>query len=1445
MATSFTTLPVRQLSAPQPPFLSSNCSPPSRASPLLYSFPAVQMFIIPQTLLILPESLTANGRRHSKAAKGTPLSIDDLPTLDHFTRAADTFASFQKVKRNEHLAKLIARAHVLIFVRHYTLTVLQAITQISPQFAMYKLLKLLEMRAQGKSVTVEAALWAAAMGILAVLDNWLENWMWWVGYGQICVPVRVQLSALIFNKSMRTKDFKGVQKDRKKSDAKGEAEEDRDKDKKEEESTNEDPDIQKTRQGTINLVGVDTKRVSETLIYSNLVFGAIIKLVICFVFIGKLIGWEGLLAGIIVQVLGLPLNIYASKAYTVAQEKLMAVRDKKLAILNEALGGIRQIKFSALEDQWNDKIQDVRRQELKVLWRAFLMDTVLIFIYIMGPVLLSAAALGTYAIIHGSLSASVAFTTIGILTQIEGTLAFVPEIVTNIFDAWVSLNRINGYLNRPDQVVVTAPGEVVAFKGAHISWPSDTTPDEDTFVLRDVNLEFPPNELTVISGHTGSGKSLLLASLLGEVEVLSGSVIVPPNPSMNERYDSKANKDNWILPSALAFVSQQPWIENGSLKDNVTFGLPVDKQRYEQVVHACALDKDLSILPDGDSTEIGANGINLSGGQRWRVTLARALYSRAGILVLDDIFSAVDAHVGRHIFEHALTGPLSEGRTRVLVTHHVSLCLPKTKYEVQLENGTVKHAGFVDDLQRTGKLNNILEEEQLEVAVSDDDEEAETLLAGSSSDPSTQDGTPERRESHSSGLLKVRTDESSTTRKSRQRRQSALSSRSEIVDDGTGLEAGNKQPKDAKKFVEEETKEVGYVKWSVYSEYMKASGGWLFWVFVIVCFAGYQALLLGRTWVLTLWTEAASTESESKAHYSNVYQTVVSAPAQALKNSKGDLNYYLGLYLGFSVIICIEGAFRYFVVMCGAILASRRVFEKLTYRVLRAPLRWLDTVPVGRVLNRFTADFNVIDSTMAMSVAFGLYNFLMVLGIFVASVVVSPYIIILAVILFAICIRYAIYYIWGARETKRLESIAKSPMFELFGSTLSGVGTIRAFAKTEAYIKRMYSLIDAHGRATYYMWLMNRYLSWRLGVVGALFSAAVAILVVFVKTIDASLAGFALSFTLQYTMALIWALRQWAAVELAMNSMERIVEYSEIAIEDQSGIDAPASWPSQGRLEFNDLVVGYAIDLPPVLKGLTFSVDSNERIGVVGRTGAGKSSLTLALFRFLQAREGSISIDGLDISKVKLKDLRSRLAIIPQDPVLFSGTVRSNLDPFNDHDDQELRDALERVHLVRTSRDEEAGEDSADGPSTGATTPTMTSPGAAKNTNIFASLRSAISEGGLNLSQGQRQLLCLARAIVSRPKLMVLDEATSAVDKATDELIQRSIREEFVNSTLLVIAHRLSTIVDFDRILVMSEGKVVEFDTPWKLLETGGVFAGMVADSGEADTLREIILNGR
>ena len=567
---------------------------------------------------------------------------------------------------------------------------------------------------------------------------------------------------------------------------------------------------------TINLVGVDAKRISDFCSYAYIFPGTVTKLIVSMTFLETLIGWKALLAGLFTFSLTIPINIYAATKYNNAQGDLMKLRDQKMAVVTEALQGIRQIKFSALEKEWEKRIGDKRAEELATQRRVFIYDTCLITLWIFGPVALSAVSLTVYTLINGTLSPSIAFTTIAVLASIEFTLAVIPELSTDAIDAWVSLNRIEKYLNAPEKIECTTPANNISFKDAAIAWPADEEQDEtDRFVLRDINVHFPNKELSVISGKTGSGKSLMLAAILGEVDKISGTINVPRAPPVQERYDSKATRGSWIIDSSIAFVAQIPWIESASIKDNILFNLPFDAGRYKKVIQVCALEKDLDMLPDGELTDIGANGINLSGGQRWRISFARALYSRAGILILDDIFSAVDAHVGRQLFDDALTGELGVGRTRILVTHHVGLVLPKTKYSVLLGEGTIAHAGNVSDLRKSGSLKDFLTQER------EEEELDEELLQHS--------------EANGDALHRV---------------MSRRSERSVKIDDGGGIDArGKGQPK---KFTEDEKRETGSIKYDIYKEYVSTSGGFKIWIPMITLFVGYMVMGLGRVSVFQL-----------------------------------------------------------------------------------------------------------------------------------------------------------------------------------------------------------------------------------------------------------------------------------------------------------------------------------------------------------------------------------------------------------------------------------------------------------------------------------------------------------------------------------------------------------------------------------------------------------------
>ncbi|KAJ3489903.1 hypothetical protein NLG97_g5894 [Lecanicillium saksenae] len=1326
------------------------------------------------------------------------LKQTDVPRPPSYARSKSLVESWESFKFGAGLLRNLVRVYGHRFAIQWTGTLFRVCIGTIPYIILYRLIQKLEKTPREDIQFGDFWLHVIGLGLCGIWEQWLDGYLNWYAIVGMGIPMSAQLSALVFEKSLRRKNVKTAEKNR---DTDGEAKKDDNDAKKDDDKKDEKADdtVLRSRQAIVNLVGVDSRRIADFLAMHFIIINAISKLILYSVFLIQLIGYQPYLAGVAAWAVVLPINMYASKIYLKQEDKLMKIRDEKLAMINEALLGIRQIKFSALEKEWSSRIMAKRGKELGTIRYIFAIDLILFTCWIVSPILLAVVSLAVYAIQNGSLKPSTAFVAIGIFKSLEMSLSVLPEFIGYGLDTLISVRRLGKYLEGPEMTNIISPGHDAALDNASIAWPvDDEVPEDDRFVLRDLNLSFPQGELSVISGKTGTGKSLLLSSLIGEVDLLAGKVLMPPAPTPAERNDAKAHKGNWILPGSVAFVSQSPWLENATLRDNIIFGLPYDEERYNTVIEVCALRKDLDILEDGDQTELGANGINLSGGQKWRVTLARSVYSRAEILLLDDIFSAVDAHVGRQIFEKCVAGPICAGRTRILVTHHVALVEAKTKYLVELGEGTVLHSGLTSDLAEDGTLFKIRSHTQTEAEIqADEATNAETMV-------NSEEASDAENE-----LVKV-------------------------------------PSKAAKKFVEDETIEKGSVKRHVYATYINASGGLPFWIACGCFYIAYEAGNVGRNWWLQIWTgQSVDKRPDTNSTMSiNTYSShgtlsmfslqhgAFHAAAAPVEDHDQHLSFYLGIYAAIALASGIIGSLRMLWAFTMSLKASKKLFDQILYTVVRTPLRWLDTVPVGRVLNRMTADFDVIDTRLSFSISFFIGRCLAIIAVCAASTLVTPLVLPLALLLIVGAGFIGKKYMDGARPMKRLESNSKSPVFELFNTTLAGVSTLRAFQKNKDYVKRMHYHLDTWNTNKVHFWIFNRWMGIRMAAIGTVFTTCVGVVIILTKT-NASMAGFAMSFALDFANTILFAIRAYAGLELDMNAAERVVEYSELKTEKQDGAEPPAAWPTSGTVEMKDVVVGYADDLPAVLKGVSFSVKNNERVGVIGRTGAGKSSMTLALFRFLEARSGSIIIDGVDISKIDLHSLRSRLAIIPQDPVLFSGTIRSNLDPFEKYTDEELRECLQRVHLIDSQPVTPANEPASSSNSTVAP----------QNANIFRDLNSGISESGGNLSQGQRQLLCIARAIVARPKIMVLDEATSAVDMATDALIQRSIREEFDNSTLLVIAHRLSTIADFDKILVLSEGTVAEYGSPKELWETeGSIFRDMCEHSGEKDKLEATIL---
>ena len=774
------------------------------------------------------------------AVKNRNMTHDDLPVVNTSMRAHTLKAQFDQVGKRDKLWKQIIWAHKQAFAAQWVLQIVTAITNFLPQIVLYTILRLLEARDAGASNQFQLWLVALGMGLAVAFGAWLESLLFYVCFLKLGIPVYEQLSTVIFGKAIRKKDVKSAAKVDQEVELQGEATVPKDSAlgndqtavSTSEPQENDDEEIVKSKQSTINLIGVDSKRVSDFCTYNYLFIGSLVKMVMAVIFLVQLIGWIPMLCGLAGPVLIGPLNWYLSKKYSNAQDELMKYRDQKMAVVTEALQGIRQIKFSALETDWYERILKTRRKELREQWRAFCFDTGLISIWIFGPVCMSAISLASYAWLHGSLSASVAFTTLSIFEAIEMTLAIVPEMVTEMIDAIVSSRRIQNYLDSAERHQMITNGDAISFKEATVSWPSDDqSPEDRTFSLEGLNIDFRMGELNVIAGRTGAGKSLLLSAIIGEADLLEGKLTVPLPLPETERFDHKANKSNWIVAESIAFVSQIPWIENATLRDNILFGLPYDKERYDKVLFASALEKDLEMLQDGDQTDIGANGINLSGGQKWRTSFARALYSRAGILVLDDIFSAVDAHVGRQLFENALTGDLCKGRTRILVTHHVALCLPRTKYIVLVENGRARYADLVDNLRAQGTLSDILAydaEEQKK-------EEDNALIVDDGGHDLARVGTNQSRQSR-----RISSHGQADSAPLLRQKSKAVS----IPENGEAVPPKEKP----RKFTEEENRETGAISFTVYKTYMKACRGYLYWICLMSVFLVGIAFYLGRSY---------------------------------------------------------------------------------------------------------------------------------------------------------------------------------------------------------------------------------------------------------------------------------------------------------------------------------------------------------------------------------------------------------------------------------------------------------------------------------------------------------------------------------------------------------------------------------------------------------------------
>jgi ABC-type multidrug transport system fused ATPase/permease subunit len=1091
----------------------------------------------------------------------------------------------------------------------------------------------------------------------------------WVGR-KICIRIRAVIIGEIYAKALKRRAAAGADKvlgEEKKDSTKentpgrlkrmmtfGQKKKKATETPKQDEDQKPDSDSQVTTGAIINLMAVDAFKVSEISAYLHFLWANTpVQVVVAITLLYKIMGYSSI-AGIGMMVVLLPINLYVANQFSTIQKLILAATDARIHSTNEVLNNIRIIKFFAWEQRFIGIVNDKRYAELKFLRRRYILWAFAATIWSGSPILITFLSFLVYTKVENKdLIPSVAFTALSLFQILRIPLDQLADMIAHVQESKVSVDRIEEYLNEPEtdkysQLISHKEDEngqpILGFEHGTFSWGSNDMKDKiaaEAFKLMDLDIRFKVGELNVVSGPTGSGKTSLLMALLGEMTKLKGNVYLP---GAGSREDQKADPATG-LTNSVAYCAQQAWLVNGTVKDNIVFASTWDAKKYKDVIVACSLQRDLEILDNGDETVVGEKGVTLSGGQKQRISLARALYSKARHVLLDDVLSAVDSHTAKWIFEKALMGPLMYNRTCILVTHNIALCLPPSEFAVVLDNGRVVTQGTSSEVIKSGKL--------------------------------TED------------LSKSRPGSGGTSR---------VSSRlpTEVDDEETGGEnshingtaTGSANPKKTNTF--EETKAEGGVKLSIIFMYLKAMGPWYYWIGAGLAFVAQQISSVStNVWIRT-WANSyaeknmrvmSARNSSSMTHVPTLTGTCVSSgtcswafpfyaqPAEqyssydmqtSFSESSPDVDagYFLGVYAVLGLIFMIITFVREGFLFGGSLAASRRIHERLIQTVTHAKFRFFDQTPLGQLMNRFSKDIEAVDQEVA-PVAIGVVHCLAsVITIVILISVITPGFLIAG---FFITILYAAigrFYLSSSRDLKRLESVHRSPLYQQFGETLSGMTTIRAYGDERRFIRENLMKINTQHRPFIYLWAANRWLAFRVDVVGALVAFfAGAFVIRSVGHIDAGAAGLALTYAVTFTENVLWFVRLYSSNEQNMNSVERIQEYLDVEQEAAPVVPEnkpPSNWPSQGSVEFIGYSTRYRPDFEKVLKNITFKILPGEKVGVVGRTGAGKSSLALGLFRALEAEEGRILIDGLDIGRIGLQDLRENIVMVPQGKKLFN-----------------------------------------------------------------------------------------------------------------------------------------------------------------------------------------------
>ncbi|XP_014786272.1 multidrug resistance-associated protein 1 [Octopus bimaculoides] len=1084
----------------------------------------------------------------------------------------------------------------------------------------------------------------------------------------------------------------------------------------------------------VNMMSVDCERINTALRMFWVMWSAPLEIIVALLFLYNILG-PSVFAGVSLLIVLTPVNLYITRIvgrYTLTQ---MEVKDKRLGIINQVLFGIKVLKLYAWESLFQKKISTVRREELNLLKKANLILSVIWFLWEVSPFMVMIASFATYIFVTGhSISVQTAFVSQSLFNLMKVPMNLLPEIFIYLAECSVSLKRVNKFLNSEDvdlNIIChdLPPGEAIKIQDGYYSWGNSK---EET--LKNINLTIPEGSLVALVGTVGSGKSSVLSCLLGDMHKKSGSVYVK---------------------GSVAYVPQEAWIQNATIKDNILFGKKCDAKAYQQVIDFCSLTHDLDILPGGDQTEIGEKGINLSGGQKQRVSLARASYADSDIYLLDDPLSAVDSHVGKSIFNNLISNSgLLKNKTRLLVTHGVHW-LPMVDFVIVMNKGKITSTGTYSELIEAG--GDIAD--FLNTYASHQDKEGE-----------------EGEDEHKFG----ESDSISHNSARIFRRQSTINSNVSSISEPVG-----------QKLTEEESMKEGTVSVRVYINYIKAFGVLLFISMLFSNLMIHLSNILSSFW-LTEWTENPYMLNDSNINTTHYKELT---------------NMYLGGYGGFGLGVGVSAIIFSVISAYGFLNASTHLHERMLTNIMAAPLHFFDVTPLGRITNRFSFDTDMLDNLMPEQIRNLILSSMSIITTMFAISYFIPLFISFLLPLGCLYFLLLHFYIPTARQLQRFESVSRSPIYNHFSETLSGSVSIKAYKATSRFLVEAENRITKNFKSYYNMKMANRWMAMRVQLMGSFLVFFSGLAGVISKgSLNGGLVGMSINFSIEITDFLNWMLYNLTEFQTSLVSIERIDDFSDIAPEAAWILDdhrPDQNWPQAGEVVLKDYSTRYRPGLELVLKGVSCHIYSGEKIGIVGRTGAGKSSLTLSLFRIIEAAKGAIIVDKENIANFGLHDVRSRFTILPQEPFLFSGSLQSNLDPFNKYTDGELWKALEHAHLVDYVKAQPSG------------------------------LQYECGEGGQNLSAGQRQLVCLARALLQRSKLLVLDEATAAVDMETDSLIQQTIRSEFSDCTILTIAHRLNTIMDYDRIMVLDHGRIAEFEKPQELLkDSKSIFYQMAKNAG-------------